>query len=86
MPVDSKGSAHALPPEPWRSFLHDFDAQLKGAVALRCLGGQPLRALHPTHHHVVQSSSGVMQLQHAQPTRVFFMVTPEVLRGLLGHR
>lgn len=28
-----------MPPEPWRSFLHDFDAQLKGAVALRCLGG-----------------------------------------------
>jgi hypothetical protein len=39
MPVDSTGLAHAVPPEPWRSFLHDFDAQLKGAVALRCLGG-----------------------------------------------
>src|SRR5438552_489516 len=39
MPVDSTGLAHAIPPEPWRSFLHDFDAQLKGAVALRCLGG-----------------------------------------------
>jgi hypothetical protein len=39
MPVDSMGLAHAVPPEPWRSFLHDFDAQLKGAVALRCLGG-----------------------------------------------
>jgi hypothetical protein len=29
----------ALLPDPWRSFLQVFDAQLKGAVALRCLGG-----------------------------------------------
>ncbi len=36
MPVDS---ASSVPPEPWRSFLQAFDAQLKGAVALRCLGG-----------------------------------------------
>jgi hypothetical protein len=39
MPVDPEVSAHALPPEPWRSFLRDFDTRLKGAVALRCLGG-----------------------------------------------
>jgi hypothetical protein len=39
MPVDPEASAHALPPEPWRSFLQDFDARLKGAVAPRCLGG-----------------------------------------------
>src|ERR1700730_10108730 len=39
MPVDSTIPAHAVPPEPWRSFLQDFDTQLKGAVALRCLGG-----------------------------------------------
>jgi len=39
MPVDSAPSAHAVPPEPWRSFLQDLDTQLKGAVALRCLGG-----------------------------------------------
>jgi hypothetical protein len=39
MPVDPEASAHALPPEPWRSFLQDFDARLKGTVALRCLGG-----------------------------------------------
>src|ERR1700719_2917302 len=39
MPVDTKGAAHAVPPEPWRSFLHDLDMRLKGAVALRCLGG-----------------------------------------------
>ncbi len=36
MQVDSKPSK---PHEPWRSFLRAFDAQLKGAVALRCLGG-----------------------------------------------
>jgi hypothetical protein len=41
MSVDSTRSAHAVPPEPWRSFLQDFDTQLKGAVALRCLGGCP---------------------------------------------
>jgi hypothetical protein len=39
MPVDTKGAAHAVPPEPWRSFLHDLDTRLKAAVALRCLGG-----------------------------------------------
>lgn len=27
------------PAEPWRSFLEDFDALLKGPVELRCLGG-----------------------------------------------
>lgn len=31
--------AHPVPPEPWRSFLQDFDTRLRGAVALRCLGG-----------------------------------------------
>jgi len=25
--------------EPWRSFLHDVDASLNGAVAVHCLGG-----------------------------------------------
>jgi hypothetical protein len=39
MPVDSTIPAHAVPPEPWRSFLQDSDARLKGAVTLRCLGG-----------------------------------------------
>jgi hypothetical protein len=39
MPVDSRGPAYTVPPEPWRSFLHDFDTRLNGAVALRCLGG-----------------------------------------------
>src|ERR1700730_6146658 len=39
MPVDSTIPAHAVPPEPWRSFLQDFDTRLKGAVARRCLGG-----------------------------------------------
>src|SRR5215470_8887883 len=39
MPVEPTAAAHAVPPEPWRSFLQDLDAQLKGAVALRCLGG-----------------------------------------------
>jgi hypothetical protein len=31
MPVDSALCAHAVPPEPWRSFRQDFDTQLKGA-------------------------------------------------------
>jgi hypothetical protein len=31
-------AANAVPPEPWRSFLHDLDSQLKDVVALRCLG------------------------------------------------
>ena len=39
MPVDSTASVHDAPPEPWRSFLQDLDTRLKGAVALRCLGG-----------------------------------------------
>jgi hypothetical protein len=39
MPVDPKASTCKVPSEPWRSFLHDFDRQLKGAVELRCLGG-----------------------------------------------
>ena len=39
MPVDSTIPAHAVPPEPWHSFLQDFDTRLKAAVALRCLGG-----------------------------------------------
>ena len=32
MPVDSTIPAHSVPPEPWRSFLQDFDTRLKGAV------------------------------------------------------
>lgn len=39
MRVDAKGCVHAVPSEPWRSFLHDLDTRLKAAVALRCLGG-----------------------------------------------
>jgi hypothetical protein len=39
MPIDSKAKEPDAPHEPWRSFLRDFDSQLKGAVALRCLGG-----------------------------------------------
>jgi hypothetical protein len=30
MPVDLASSAHSVPPEPWRSFLQAFDAQLTG--------------------------------------------------------
>ena len=30
---------HAVPPEPWRSFLQALDTELKGVVALHCLGG-----------------------------------------------
>lgn len=32
-------AATAEPAEPWRSFLRDLDAALKGSVELRCLGG-----------------------------------------------
>ena len=39
MPVDPEVAAHAVLPEPRRSFLQDFDTRLEGAVALRCLGG-----------------------------------------------
>jgi len=39
MPTKAASSAHVVPPEPWRSFLQELDAQLKGVVTLRCLGG-----------------------------------------------
>jgi hypothetical protein len=39
MPTETASPANVLPPEPWRSFLQDLDTQLKGVVALRCLGG-----------------------------------------------
>lgn len=39
MPTKVAGAANAVPPEPWRSFLHGLDRQLKDVGALRCLGG-----------------------------------------------
>jgi Nucleotidyltransferase of unknown function (DUF6036) len=39
MQTELIASAHNVPPEPWRSFLRDLDAQLHGVVALRCIGG-----------------------------------------------
>jgi hypothetical protein len=32
MPVDSTIPLNAVPPEPWRFFLQDFDTRLKGAL------------------------------------------------------
>ena len=37
--MPAKDSSPPVPPEPWRSFLRELDALLKGAVELRCLGG-----------------------------------------------
>jgi hypothetical protein len=39
MPPDWNAPAHAARPEPWRSFLRDFDRHLKGVVEPRCFGG-----------------------------------------------
>ncbi|MGH8217198.1 MAG: DUF6036 family nucleotidyltransferase [Steroidobacteraceae bacterium] len=39
MPREKIDVAVAEPAEPWRSFLRDLDAALKGCVELRCLGG-----------------------------------------------
>lgn len=39
MPREKVEVAAAEPAEPWRSFLRDLDAGLKGFVELRCLGG-----------------------------------------------
>jgi Nucleotidyltransferase of unknown function (DUF6036) len=35
----SESKVHSGPAEPWKSFLHDLDAELEGVVSLRCLGG-----------------------------------------------
>jgi hypothetical protein len=39
MPREKVEVAAAEPAEPWRSFLRDLDAALKGSIELRCLGG-----------------------------------------------
>jgi hypothetical protein len=39
MPRERVELAAAEPAEPWRSFLRDLDAALKGSLELRCLGG-----------------------------------------------
>ena len=39
MPREKVEVAAAEPVEPWRSFLRDLDAALKGSMELRCLGG-----------------------------------------------
>lgn len=39
MPRERVELAAAEPAEPWRSFLRDLDAALKGFLELRCLGG-----------------------------------------------
>ena len=39
MPREKVEVAGAEPAEPWRSFLRDLDAALKGSMELRCLGG-----------------------------------------------
>jgi len=39
MPRERVEVAAAEPAEPWRSFLRDLDAALKGSIELRCLGG-----------------------------------------------
>ena len=39
MPREKVEVAAAEPVEPWRSFLGDLDAALKGSMELRCLGG-----------------------------------------------
>ena len=39
MPREKVDVAAAEPAEPWRSFLRDLDAALKGSIELRCLGG-----------------------------------------------
>ena len=39
MPRERVEVAAAEPVEPWRSFLRDLDAALKGSMELRCLGG-----------------------------------------------
>ena len=39
MPIESETFRPLEPPEPWRSFLRALDAELKGAVTQRYLGG-----------------------------------------------
>ena len=52
MPTKVAGAANAVPPEPWRSFLHGLDRQLKDVGALRCLGGFVVTQQYGIGRHV----------------------------------
>ena len=39
MQPSAGGMPHAIPAQPWRSFLHAVDERLKATVELHCLGG-----------------------------------------------
>lgn len=39
MRPNAGGVPHAIPAQPWRSFLRDLDDQLKATIELSCLGG-----------------------------------------------